>query len=275
MAQYREEIVGNVSEFIRLVNSEKDSAEAVRQNADFLFRGQREDLPLLPRLARLRLKGSIQNVEKLMLKEFKRTSLPYIEFTPADDWDQLSLAQHFGLPTRLLDWTFSALIGLWFAVRRPPAKNNENHLKHGVVWVLMPELEDFRTENEAEHPLSVPRTRIFRPKVISKRISAQAGAFTVHRINPGGNVVRFETHRTYAEKLLKVIIPPQQFSTCRQQLHILGVNSSTVFPDLPGLCEHLEWRYSYQTDEKPPRKLVIKAQLPTPPDSSQKVVGRK
>ena len=175
--------------------------------------------------------------------------MPLSEFKPEDDWDLLALAQHHGLPTRLLDWTFSALVGLWFVVQGMPYKNERGERENGVVWILRPEVEDFRTDTEKHSPLSNKITKIFRPKIISRRISAQVGAFTVHRINDAGHVVRFENHNRFSHKLIKVKIPPDVFCSMRHRLNMLGVNSSTIFPDIDGLCSHLQWRYSYFDDE--------------------------
>jgi len=242
--------ITNVQEFVDLIDKEKENSEKSGNDADFLFRGQRRDLPLLPKLARLELRGEIKNIEKLIIDEFRRTSLPLSEFQPQDDWDLLSLAQHHGLPTRLLDWTYSALAALWFTVKGTPYKSKDEIVENGVVWLLMPEVEDFRTDIEQYGPLSNKITKIFRPKIISKRISSQAGAFTVHKINEDGKVVKFENHAKFRKKLLKIIVPPLNFPRIRHRLNMLGVNSATLFPDIDGLCSHLEWRYTFLDDEK-------------------------
>ena len=61
----KDRIIRNVQEFVALVDEEKDKAEKGGNDVDFLFRGQRRDLPLLPKLARLELRGEILNIEKL------------------------------------------------------------------------------------------------------------------------------------------------------------------------------------------------------------------
>ena len=250
MEKYREDTIASVQQYVALIDKEKDNAEKSGNDADFLFRGQRRDLPLLPKLARLDLRGKILNIEKLIIDEFRRTSRPLSEFRPGDDWDLLALAQHHGLPTRLLDWTDSALAALWFTVKDTPYENMDKTTENGVVWLLTPEVEDFRTDTEQYGPLSNKITKIFRPKVISRRISAQAGAFTVHKINSDGRVIRFEKHAKFKKKLLKIIVPPEHFPRIRHRLNMLGVNSATLFPDIDGLCSHLKWRYSYLGDEK-------------------------
>lgn len=166
----------------------------------------------------------------------------------------MALAQHHGLPTRLLDWTYSALTALWFAVKDVPVVKDA----HSVVWVLIPEVEDFRTDTERYGPLSNKITKIFRPKIISRRISAQSGVFTVHKINDGGRVIKFETNREFSKKLLKINIPPDYFPAIRNRLNMLGVNSASIFPDIDGLCSHLQWRYSYLKDETKSKKSLTR-----------------
>lgn len=249
--------IDNVQQFVELIDDKKEKAEKSGHDADFLFRGQNKDFPLLPKIARLNLRGTIINIERLIIDEFRRTSLPLSEFKPENDWDLLALAQHHGLPTRLLDWTYSALAALWFAVKDTPFDKN-NKLENGVVWLLMADVEDFRTDTEQYGPLSNKITKIFRPKIISRRISAQSGAFTVHKINAGGHVVSFEKHSKFKGKLQKIIIPYGQFPRIRHRLNMLGVNSATLFPDIDGLCSHLQWRYSYLPDEKHVKKTLIR-----------------
>lgn len=245
MEKFREITISDLTSFIQFIEAEKKNAKIADTNVDFLFMGQSADLPLIPKLARLKLRGEISNIEKLIIEEFKRTSLPLIEFQPADEWDLLALAQHHGLPTRLLDWTYSALIGLWFAVKDVPEKKNQ----YGVVWIFSPDIDDFRTDIEKYGPLSNKITKIFRPKSITRRISAQSGVFTVHKINEGNKVVKFEKNPTFSNKLIKVKIESKNFASIRSGLNMLGINHGSVFPDIDGLCAHLQWRYTYLKDE--------------------------
>ncbi len=240
-----------IKQFIDLMEEIEIENKKKGNSTDLLFRGQRIDRPLLPKLARLSLRGhDMANMEKLILDKFKRSALPFTEFKPENNWDWLALAQHHGLPTRLLDWSYSALVALWFAVEQPAFKDDKGNPENGVVWIFAGELDDFRTDTEMIDPLSNKITKVFRSSVVSKRISAQAGVFTVHKINKkSGKIIRFETNKIYKDKLTKVIIPHENFSAIRQQLHVLGINSSTVFPDIDGLCKHIEWRYSKYSDE--------------------------
>lgn len=46
---------------------------------------------------------SVKDAEKYMLSLFKQRAIPFLTLSPRNDWEWLALAQHYGLPTRLLD----------------------------------------------------------------------------------------------------------------------------------------------------------------------------
>lgn len=246
-----------VAQFVARIEAIKKGQLALGHKSDLLFRGQPCDKPLLPRLGRVVTRGKkLSNIEKLLLRDFDRSSLPFREFEPKNDWDLLALAQHHGLPTRLLDWTYSAIAALWFAVRNPPkAKPGGKEFETGVVWVLCALVDDFRLNTKRNGPFdNQSRTRIFRPKAISPRIAAQSGVFTVHRLqkHTHDKKLRFiplERNLNYKDKLVKFVIPPAAFAGIRSELNMLNANAALLFPDLDGVCSYLSWRYSKLRDE--------------------------
>jgi hypothetical protein len=126
--------VDNIEHYLRLIKEIKDDNIKNGNHEDFLFRGQTVDYPLIPKLCRLNAKGDLLETEQLLLQEFKRTNPLLIEgHRPMDDWDYLTLGQHFGLPTRLLDWSNNALTALWFATSDTGISGNS---RYSVIWVL-------------------------------------------------------------------------------------------------------------------------------------------
>ena len=112
-----------------------------------LFRGQQRNWSLLPKIARLELKQRLRPTENDMIRDLQRTGHPYVghfQFYNKKEGiciDPLAFAQHNGMATRLLDWTLNPLAALWFAVRKAPAKDNEDKLLDGVVWIFCPDNE--------------------------------------------------------------------------------------------------------------------------------------
>ena len=189
--------IRSLSNFLVHVEQEKREEEKNGNNADFVYRGQQVDAPLLPRLARLVESGNGSlGMERIMMEEFKRTHLSLTDIRPDSDWDLLSLAQHHRLPTRLLDWTYSALAALWFAVENPPRKKDKKVLD-GVVWLMKTAVTDFITESSRQSPYDKGVTRIYRPRFVTRRIAAQRGLFTVHRMVADEGFVPLERNKRY------------------------------------------------------------------------------
>lgn len=208
-----------------------------------LFRGQPEDKPLLPKIARPEFKWekSLLKSECDMFEEFKKRSRPFLDFRPESDWDWLALAQHHGMATRLLDWTKNPLAALWFVVREPK-KNLE---QRGVVWVFKVMQEDIVDANEKNSPFENNRTKVFQPNHITKRIVAQDGWFTVHKyVDSKKQFLRFDKLKDYKKCLIKLSIAADNFERIREQLEDCGISDASLFPDLDGLCRYIVWNKS-------------------------------
>jgi hypothetical protein len=174
-----------------------------------------------------------------MLSEFKVRSRPYLEIQPETDWDWLAIAQHYGMATRLLDWTENPLAALWFAVRERPQSD-----KDGALWIFFPLDEQIVEDESKVNPFDAPATMVFRPKHITPTIAAQGGWFTAHRFRPSQrHFVPLEKNAKYKDLLVKFTLKAEEFENIRQQLNLCGVNSASLYPGLDGLCSHMDWKH--------------------------------
>jgi hypothetical protein len=205
-----------------------------------LFRGQNIDAPLLPKIARQRVIDPIEleAQERWMLERFQKESLPFLTHPlPQTDWDWLSIAQHQGLPTRLLDWTANALAALWFAVSSDPPPESQQ----GVVWVPKVDPAQLKSPSRKADIFHLGRTYIFQPFHIDRRIAAQAGWFSVHKyVESSKKFVPLDRNTQYKESLKKFAVPLDAFAKLRHELRRLGVTQATMFPDLSGLCADIQ-----------------------------------
>ena len=224
-----------VSEFARVLRRKPAAGRP-------LFRGQGVDKPLLPKLVRVAAAksvplSSIVDLERRMLDRFKKESLPMLPADrPQTDWEWLSVAQHQGMPTRLLDWTASALAGLWFTVAADTHESDGD----GVLWVLDVEPEN-ETQPSAKDIFSLQRTYVFQPFHLDRRIVAQSAWFSVHRYSDKfDKFIALDRNASFSKSLTKLTIPRARFGPLRQELRLMGVTQATMFPDLGGLCADVQ-----------------------------------
>lgn len=162
----RTEHVRSWAEYLEIVNEYTDGS--------WLFRGvSSASYVLQPSIGRKRLGGGYSaKLERDVFARFKREALPYLTFQPVDDWDWLALAQHHGVPTRLIDWSESPMVATFFAVANSQSNSD------AVVFIMrMPRSIDTGMEG---NPFSVETISFFHPAHVTRRIAAQKGVFTIH-----------------------------------------------------------------------------------------------
>lgn len=190
-----------------------------------LMRGER-NVSFEPTAGVFRTQLSTDN-EIAIFNEFQRNLPAYSSIDVSDLWGVMSLAQHHGLPTRLLDWTTNPLVALYFSCESEADDDS-------AVWVVWG-FED--SDHRPYNPIDIDTIISITPLVISPRIKAQAGCFTAH---PNGKPIA--EFLTEYDHVIKIIIPKEQRFRIVMQLDFLGVNRSSLFPDLDGLSQYLKWK---------------------------------
>lgn len=204
-----------------------------------LFRGQSNNKPLLPSICRENPKKDTTQVEQIMLEDFKRRSPLLITRNFASDWEWLVYAQHFGLRTRLLDWTSNPLIALWFACQNQKSINESSYL-----YILSCNSDMQVDLSKNKDPFKNRSTKILRPTLNNERIIAQSGWFTAHPFSSkAGKFVTLEQNKLIKSSLKEIEIPKEIKKTLLAKLSMFGVNNRTVYPDVNGLSLHLNWKY--------------------------------
>lgn len=205
-----------------------------------LFRGQSDDSPLLPSISRKDPKIDTTKKEQEMLEELKRRSQLTVKTSFSNEWEWLVFAQHFGLKTRLLDWTSNPLTALWFACSNEYKSDSDSY-----VYILTADSSFLIDIKKKESPFDTSKTRILRPALNNERIIAQAGWFTAHKYSKSaGRFVKLETNNDLKKKLVQVKVPKSIKPEILQRLSVFGVHSQALFPDIVGLCNHLNWQFT-------------------------------
>ena len=201
--------------------------------------------------------GHVLAVEQRLITRFRQRSLSlWPEGYPQTDWEHLFAMQHFGVPTRLLDWSESLMVGVYFAADHQPS---HCECRAGdcvpTVWAVDPmQLNNHNPRLEGMNPGVLTTTNpatepwapgvagtVFAPSPISiygthnsSRIVAQQGTFTVS----GKESMALDQSKvvTDHDDILTKIIIESDHNDLMRQLRVLGVRRATVYPDLPGLA---------------------------------------
>ncbi|HBZ39781.1 MAG TPA: hypothetical protein DEO59_15380 [Balneola sp.] len=201
-----------------------------------VFRGQGVRGNLLPNIARRDPSIDTTEIEKKLLEQLELQGASMLVSNGDKELDLLVTAQHYGLKTRLLDWTTNPLIALWFACTDPT---------EGDVYVYGLETDSLLSHDVyGKSPFSATKTRIIQPRLNNSRIIAQQGWFTLHRYaDKDSRFVPLEKNSETKEHLHELLIPACVRNSLLKALNQHGISSKTIFPDLAGLCRHLNWQH--------------------------------
>lgn len=268
--------VASWSELMELLHQDAWNESLQRFRSPYVFRGQGRRLPLTTSLQRLG--GDPRELERHLVRAFRKYAYGSV---PDRDllWYWLAVGQHHGLPTRLLDWSYSPLVALHFATA-----SEALHAEDGVVWMLnfaetnasLPAPLRQLLEHEGSAVFTVdmldalgkdaagvtqsrlgfdsdtnwleqyetaagqPFLLFLEPPSLDQRIVQQSALFSMLSSPGAGLEDWLETHDGAVQQL---ILPAGLKSEIRDKLDQANISERTLFPDLGGLSQWLRRYY--------------------------------
>jgi len=203
-----------------------------------LFRGQSKNYPLLPAIARKHPEVNSTDIEKNMLEDLKRRSQLFVNQQFKTDWEWLTYAQHFELKTRILDWSSNPLVALWFAC------SNESNMKNDSYVYIFEAKGVKKVDSNNHFPFTSTETMILRPSLNNERIIAQSGWFTNHYYSDTEKrFIPLEDDAIYSHLITQICVSATAKQDIIKKLAIFGIRYNSIYPNIVGLCHHLNWKY--------------------------------
>jgi hypothetical protein len=232
-----------------------------RHRSSYIYRGVNDaSYRLLTSLQRLG--GPYPRLERHLLRNFRKYA--HRDSAPGNSvWNWLAVAQHHGLPTRLLDWTYSPYVALHFAT-------NELHKfeTDGVIWAMNYAEINSYLPDKLQRVIRKEQSNAFTAELLSSvcanldvldsienedflifleppsldnRIVNQFALFSLLS-NP--SIVLDDWMKKHEDLYFKIIIPAELKWEIRDKLDQANITERVLFPGLAGLSEWLKRHYS-------------------------------
>lgn len=222
------------------------------------FRGTRKaSYDLVPSLYRhpsVTEANELIELEWALLSDFRHRAPPFSDRLPTEHLELLFLMQHFGVPTRLLDWTESPFVALFFALENAREAGAPDH--DAAVWILDPVAlnslaADQREGSNQIYGAYAPELEAYKPRSEGKnlkerlpsamfgihnspRIVAQRGAFVL--FGKDTNPMNRHPKLNGPEGLVRRInVAAANKTAMFSELVGMGIADSVIYPDLDGL----------------------------------------
>lgn len=257
-----DKIIRNGGELHELLFAGTYNNEISRIRSPYLFRGvNNAAFDLYSSL--MRLNHDHADVERPLFRNFRKYALSALDSQPTF-WEVLTMAQHHGLPTRLLDWTYSPLVALHFATNETDLFNLD-----GAVWKVHVNKAHARLPEKYRGPLLHSRTEVFTTELLDELIpswealtelerAAEDYAFFFEPPSLDARIVNQyaalslltdpqKSLSTWLDdnsvEYIKIIIPAAIKKEIRDKLDLANITERVMFPGLDGIGAWLKRYY--------------------------------
>jgi hypothetical protein len=261
--------ITTLGQLLDQVTPEEPDPETGRWRDSGVYRGGSDAAwPLLTSLDRLGGTSpphSKRDLEAHVLRNFIRYSRPHFDGAAQSEWELLVAAQHHGVPTRLLDWTYSPLVAAHFATATHLENPNDRcvwrldwkrvHERFGLpkLALLLQDVERllgderqpctpwalFERDTDGDRAFAC----MIEPPSLDARIVAQSAVFTLTSDTTRSFDDFLEAHGL-GDALTRFVIPARVVARVRDQLDLVGMDERRLFPDLDGVAARIRRYYS-------------------------------
>ena len=235
-------------------------ADILRYRDNCVYRGMADaDWGLAPSLNRVCAHDL--SLERQMLRSFKKYGYADLQQVTSF-WQLLAMAQQYGLPTRLLDWTSSPLVAAHFAT-----EDQETYDRDGVIWCAHIDRINRQLPDHLKEMLRAERAYIFTMEMLDRvgdgfdalsKISSHPFALffepasAVNRIANQYALFSVCSDPTVAIDALpgtencfrKIVIPARVKLEIRDKLDYINISERMIYPGLDGICKWITRRYA-------------------------------
>ena len=279
----RVEQITTLEQINKIIWDQQYQSTLMRNRSPYLYRGLPNSNYHLVTSLRRNCKEKKNDIELAILRNFVKYAALEDPALKTSIWRQMIVGQHHGLPSRLLDWTYSVLIALHFATsgenlddmsknaavlwqidilemnKRLP-KNYQTTLKNESAFLMTVDMMDSLTRggntydilNRYDSDMGTASMVFLEPPSIDQRIIGQYSYFSIipSRIENLQDDTGIETYLDETQNTVKYIISTDLKWRIRDMLDQMNINERILFPGLDGITSWMKRHYYVRSGEQ-------------------------